>query len=77
MTRREPAHRTVPRRGHRPTRVRKHPFVKDATVPPDQHGRDFCTRCRCAGQPGDHKHLTDDDVAQQRREEQRRTGEQP
>jgi hypothetical protein len=38
------------RRGPAPSRLRHHAYTPDATVPPDQDGRQYCT----CGAPKDH-----------------------
>lgn len=71
MTRRGPAHRTVPRRGHTPTRARKHAFVESS----DTWLAGHCDTCNLRGQPGDRHHLSTDEIEAQRQYEQRRLGE--
>lgn len=79
---RPPARTRVPP-GKARSRVAKHQFAPDATVPPDYRGRETCSACHCLGKDGDDKHFGPGDAAQQypeqdpavRELEQRRLGE--
>lgn len=80
-----PARRApTPRRrvppGKAKTRVDRHPFALDATVPPDHRGRDTCRTCHCIGKAGDARHVNAGDELPPvdpavREAEQRRYGE--
>lgn len=65
------------------SRVPKHRFDADDTIPADYRGRQTCRSCRMVGAPGDahHRGVDEPDVQypeqdpDTRREEQRRLGE--
>ena len=53
------------RPGAKPTRITRHPFVPDDTIPPDHRDRHTCRSCHMVGQPGDGHHLGVDEPAQE------------
>lgn len=80
---RPPTPRTRVSPGKARSRVVKHAFAPDATVPPDHRDRRTCSTCHCLGNVGDSRHYGPDDTAEQYPEqdpavralEQRRLGE--
>jgi hypothetical protein len=56
--------RTV-RPGAKQSRVQRHPFAPDDTIPADHRDRLTCRSCHMVGQPGDAHHLGGDEPVQE------------
>jgi hypothetical protein len=52
------------RPGAKQTRVQRHLFVPDETIPPDHRNRQTCRSCQMFGAAGDAHHLGGDEPAQ-------------
>lgn len=59
------ARRTRVPPGKARSRIAKHAFTADATMPPDHRGRKACGTCGCIGEAGDGHHYGPDDTAEQ------------
>ncbi|MFF5228429.1 hypothetical protein [Dactylosporangium sp. NPDC000521] len=59
-----PGRRTV-RPGAKQSRVQRHPFEWDESIPLDHRKRKTCSSCRMVGAPGDAHHLAVDEPAQE------------
>lgn len=53
------------RPGASQTRVKRHEFVPDDSIPPDHRQHETCRSCQTLGVPGDARHFGPDDAAEQ------------
>lgn len=60
-----PGRRRPVRPGASQSRVERHPFAADESIPPDHRGRVTCSSCRMLGAAGDAHHLGVDEPAQE------------